>query len=373
MVLTILLFIVILGVLVFIHEYGHFSSARRLGVDVEEFGFGFPPRLFGIRRGTTIYSINSIPFGGFVRLRGENGDGALDQRSFASQRVWKRLVILLSGVGMNILLAALLFSFVFSLGVPTVLDDSSIPGGGRVVDRKVQIVGIVGDSPAAQAGLAGGDAILEIGERPVHTVSDVTESLRGRLNQATELRIQRGDEQLRYSLTPAQLEGSDEPRLGVSLAETGFVSYPWYTSLWLGPWYAIKMLGVIFASLGTLVVNLIQQGQVSGDVTGPIGIAVVTGQVIDLGFIYILQFAALLSLSLAAMNVLPIPALDGGRALFVVIEKIRGRAMSAKVEGLIHTIGFYALLLFIAVISYRDFFRFGLNEQLTSFFKNLVS
>jgi regulator of sigma E protease len=234
-------------------------------------------------------------------------------------------------------------------------------------------MGVIGETPAARAGLSGGDVLLMIGDTRITTVADVQGALKNRLEQETKIRYRRDNAEAEVSVRPTVLDGSPEPRLGVSLSETGFVSYPWYQSLWLGPWYAIRMLGVIFASLGTLVSTLVQHGTVSSDVTGPIGIAVVTGQVVDLGIIYIIQFAALLSLSLAAMNVLPIPALDGGRALFVLIEKIRGRSISARVEGLVHTIGFYALLVLIAVISYRDFFRFGLNEGIANFFKNLVS
>lgn len=373
MIFTVILFIVILGVLVFVHEFGHFWSARRLGVQVDEFGFGFPPKLFSITRGRTIYSINLIPFGGFVRLKGEQGPSTGETDSFQDQRASKRFAILASGVGMNVLLAAVLFSLVFAIGVPTMLGDTAIPRGGRVQSRQIEIVEVLSGSPSAAAGLQTGDSIKSLAGEPVASVTDIQGIIDRHPGQSLMLELERDQQSLSVAIMPAVIAGSSEPRLGVGLAETGLVTYPWYQAFWLGPWYALRIIWLIVVSLYQLLANLIQHGTVSGDVTGPIGIAVVTGQVAGLGLTYILQFAALLSLSLAVMNVLPLPGLDGGRILFVLIEKLRGRPINQRVEGLVHTIGFYALLLLIIAISYRDFFRYGLNIRIHDFIQRIIS
>lgn len=371
MMLTAILFIVILGVLVFVHEFGHFNSARRLGVTVEEFGFGFPPKLFSIKKKDTVYSINLIPFGGFVRLRGEQGDAADDPTSFTIQAAWKKLAILLSGVGMNILLAAVLFGLVFTIGVPAVFGDSEIPSGGKLVDPQLQILEVIKDSPSSIVGLKQGDVLISLDGTKVTTIDQVHAITLENGETPTTIVVERDNVDLSFPITPRVNDAASQPSLGIAIAETGRVVFPWYKALWLGPWYALRILGMIFVSLWDIIHNLFIQGGPSVDVSGPIGIAVLTGQVAHLGFVYIIQFAGLLSLSLAAMNVLPLPALDGGRAFFVLLEKVRHRPISPKIENMIHSIGFYALIALIMVISYRDLFKFGISEKIGDYFKNL--
>jgi regulator of sigma E protease len=362
-----------LGVLVFVHEFGHFYSARKLGVSVDEFGFGFPPKLFSIRKKETIYSINLIPFGGFVRLRGDQGETSGDPTSFTVQAAWKRLVILLSGVGMNIVLAAVLFSLVFALGVPAVFGDSEIPDGGKLTNPQLQILEVIDNSPSTTIGLKTGDALVSLGGTAVTTVEQVHAITKQNGEKPIDIVIKRDNKDLALVITPKALDPDAQPSLGIAIAETGLITFPWYKALWLGPWYALRILGLIFVSLWDLVKNLFVQGGPSADVSGPIGIAVLTGQVAHLGFVYIIQFAGLLSLSLAAMNVLPLPALDGGRAFFIILEKIRKRPVSQKIENTIHTIGFYVLIGLILIISYRDLFKFGISEKIGNYFKHLGS
>lgn len=371
MLLTIILFIVILGVLVFVHEFGHFNSARRLGVAVDEFGFGFPPKLFSVRKKETTYSINLIPFGGFVRLRGDQGGSTDDPNSFNNQPAWKRLVILLSGVGMNLIFAAVLFSIVFALGVPAVFGNSEIPKGGKQINNQLQILEVVKDSPSAEAGIQNDDVLISLGDAKVMTVDDVHSIIKQNGEKPIAVTLKRNNETVIINVTPRVSAPGPDPSLGVSLAQTGLVKFPWYKALWLGPWYALRILGLIFVSLGDLIKNLFVHGGPSADVSGPIGIAVLTGQVAHLGLVYVIQFAGLLSLSLAAMNVLPLPALDGGRVIFVIIEKLRRKPVSQKIENTIHSIGFYVLIALILVISYRDLFKFGISDRIGDFFKKL--
>ncbi|MFH0852877.1 MAG: M50 family metallopeptidase [bacterium] len=369
MFISIILFILILGVLVFLHEFGHFYSARKLGINVEEFGFGFPPRIYGIKKGQTIYSINWIPFGGFVRLKGEQ-EHIKEPDSFSSQSAWKRLTVIISGVFMNVILAMLILSLVFALGVPSMVDDqSTIYPGGKVSKQQLQIFSVEEDSPAEQAGLKSGDVILSIRNNEIESLEQAQILLN--VNEEIDISYSSSGQENFLVITPIIIDEEGVYKIGVSLIESGFVSYPWYQAIWLGPWYAIQLLGLIFFSIWDFFKGLLTQGTISPDVAGPVGIAVITGQVADMGFIYLLQFSAILSLSLAVMNILPIPALDGGRAMFIIIEKIRKKPISQNIEGIIHTVGFYALILLLIFISYKDFIRFNVGEKISEFFQRI--
>ena len=373
MLITLVIFVVILGVLIFIHELGHFVSARIFGVRVEEFGFGFPPRIIGRRKGDTIYSINWIPFGGFVRLKGEQPGSSIEPDSFSAQKPWRRAIILSAGVIMNTVLACLLLSFVFVRGVPSLVDHQMIEPGGQIRESYVRVVDVLDNSPAQSADLRSGDLLIELDGQSVNKTSDINSITNRLTDRSALLKYSRDGTTNTVTVQPRILDDSNELKLGVSIIDYGLVSYPWYRSMWLGVKYSGIILGQIFVSLFDLVKNLFVHGQVSADLSGPIGIAVVTGQVADLGIIYLIQFAALLSLSLAVMNILPIPALDGGRLLFVAIEKVRGRPVSQRIEGLVHSIGFYLLLILIVVVSYRDVIRFNLDQYIREFIQRITT
>lgn len=370
MITTILIFIAILGLLVFVHELGHFFAARAFGVTVHEFGFGFPPRIFGIRKGSTLYSLNWIPLGGFVKLKGEGGEEAEQKDSFANLPAGKRVIILVNGVLMNIVLAMLLLGIGYGVGSPTVIG-ADIPPGGNVRDQKIQVVSIADNSPASAVGFEEADVIVSVNDQSVTSVTQI-QNIHEESPGAEELVVlRRGDEEIERRITPAVLdESSGAPVWGVSLVESGIVSYPWYQAVYLGVKQAILIFWEIIKGFALMISNLVVHRQVSADVAGPVGIAVLTGQVANLGFIYLLQFMALLSLNLALVNILPFPALDGGRAFFVLIEKLRGKAMQAKTEALIHNVGFGVLLVFIAIVTVRDVGKFG--GGITKFFQDLV-
>ncbi len=351
---TLLIFIVILSVLVFVHELGHFLTAKRAGATVYEFGFGFPPRLFGIKRGGTIYSLNWLPLGGFVKIKGEGGDEQGAQDSFASFSASKRVLILVSGVAMNVLLAMLLFSFAFAIGAPTALD-GALPPGAHVREQRIQILAVRSGSPAAEAGLRYGDALVRIDGQPVASIETLQTYNSAHANTEEQLTILRGSEERTVRITPKPLDGGEGRAVwGVELSETALVSLPWYRALWQGARTAIVLFGAIIIAFYDFLRNLLIHQTVSAEVAGPVGIAAMTGQVANLGLVYLVQFAALLSLNLAFINVLPIPALDGGRILFVLIERIRGRRVSPSTETLIHNIGFVLLILLIFAITIKD-------------------
>jgi len=352
--LTAIAFIIILSVLVFVHELGHFFVAKKNGVRVEEFGFGYPPRIFGVKRGETIYSLNWIPFGGFVKIFGEDGEAKHSSYSFGSKKIWRRATILLAGVAMNVLLGVALISVGYMLGLPTAIDDSQAVSGARV-----QIVGVNDNSPAQLAGVKSGDFVISISDGQEAVSLDKVITMQGLVNQnggkEIILTLHRGQENLSVKVTPRLSPPAGEGALGVALARVIKTSYPWYRAIYEGIITTAGLIWAIVAALGYLIWQLISHGRaIGGEVAGPVGIYSITGQAAQMGFIYLLQLAALLSINLAIINALPFPALDGGRMLFLIIEKIKGSPVSATVEKAVHTAGFAFLIILMLLITIRD-------------------
>ncbi len=355
---TIILFLVVLSVLVFVHEFGHYFSAKRLGVKVEEFGFGFPPRAFGVKRGGTTYSVNWIPLGGFVRIKGESGEDGRDPDSFVRQSAPRRLLILAAGVLMNLLLAWGLFTIGAAIGLPEALEGQ--PSAARIRERSITVTDVLPGSPAESAGLSYGDRIAAIDGAAVVSFVDLTERIAVSAGREVTLEVRRGSDGTRnVAVTPVVLEQTGKPGIGVGLVESGIVSYPWYLAPLRGLELTWRNTIAVFAALGSLVVSIFSGNGVTADVAGPVGIAVATGQVARLGFTYLLQFTALLSINLAVINLLPLPALDGGRVLFLAIEKIRRKPVDRALEGIVHQIGFALLLLLALLVTFQDVRRFG--------------
>lgn len=368
MLTTILALIVILGLVIFVHELGHFVTAKKMGVAVEEFGFGYPPRIFGIKKGETIYSINWLPLGGFVKIKGEQGNSKDDKDSFAHKKIWQRTLILSSGVIMNILLAGIILSIGFYIGLPSVISND-LPTD-KIRDQKIQIVSIASGSPAEQAKFEVGDTLKSIDGVQFNKVEEVQEFNKERLGQTVLVAISRGDELIEKEVTLKEVDEKDAGKLGVGLVETGIISYSWYRAIWEGFRSTVFLTWQIIVAFYELLKNLIITQTVPADIAGPIGIAVLTSRVTQLGFIYILQFTALLSINLAILNFIPFPALDGGRVFLLLIEKIRRKALNQKVESIIHTTGFFLIIAFLVVISIRDVSRF--KESIIGFFRNII-
>jgi regulator of sigma E protease len=379
MLLTILVFVVILGIIVLVHEAGHFFAARATGTKVEEFGLGFPPRLVGIYKNSegkrkiiwgskfksenseaTIYSLNRLPIGGFVKIKGEDGVGENEKDSFASKRSWQKAIILTAGVLGNFLLCVILFSIGFGIGLPTAVEDGALHNAQAVRNNQIQIISINTGSPAEIAGLKVGDAVLALDSQETTEIKQIQNYTAEKNGLLIEVKIKRGENVLTIQVIPKVLETSGERAvLGVGLMRTATISYVWYEAIWQGIKNTGIMIWAILLALFNLVKNIFVRGEVSTDLSGPIGIAVMTGQVMELGWIYMLQFTALLSLNLGIINILPFPALDGGRLLFVAIEKIRGKKNNQKIENTIHTVGFAILMILIVLVTYRDLARWG--------------
>lgn len=384
--LTIIVLVLILGVLIFVHEFGHFIMAKRNGAKVEEFGFGFPPRIFGMYRDkdgnlkkvmgnkemadepNTVYSINWLPLGGFCKIKGEDGSSAKDTDSFGSKPIWVRVLILSAGVLMNVLLAVVLFSVCFKIGLPQAIDTIS----GNVKDEKIQIAYVSKESPAENAGLSLGDEIIKINGKEYVEVSEMQDEIKKNAGDEMAVLVSRGGEEIEITVIPREDPPEEEGALGIGLVKTGIVSYPWYESIWKGVVATFTVTIAIIVGFYEIIKNLIMGQPVTADVAGPVGIAVITGQMTRMGLVYVLQFAAILSINLAIINILPFPALDGGRILFLVIEKIKGKPVNQRVENLIHTIGFAMLILLLLFITFKDVLRFqdvfiGIWDRITGF------
>jgi len=363
----ILIFILVLGVLVFVHELGHFFVARQSGIAVEEFGFGFPPRIVGIKRGNTVFSLNWIPFGGFVRMQGEQEDAAARPDSFVSAHWSKQVAVLLAGVTMNFLFAWLVLTVTFVTGVSA--DPDQYPQDRYQQRSAITIQAVVSENfPAAQSGLPSGAEIVSINGVSYTSTEKLIEAVqKTKYPKLTIVARSQGAEKT-YVVEPKKSDTKDEaPRYGLGLQPVTTIRYPG----WVAPWYGLRstvsMLGQTFAGLGTMV-NGLFHGKVSQDLTGPIGIAVLTNEVRQFGVVSLLQFMAFLSISLAALNILPLPALDGGRTVFVLWSAITKRPVSQKAEAIIHAVGFYGLLLMVVLISIRDVRRFNIVESVLQLF-----
>lgn len=357
--ITIVAFILIFGLLIFVHELGHFVMARRSGIKVEEFAFGMPllPRIFKVKRGETEYSIYPVPFGGFVRMLGEDG-GSKSPRSFAAKPVRTRAKVLVAGVVMNLLLAFVLLTigFLFKMQ-PITLCASDIPKSSA--QNAVTFVSVTDRGPAHDAGLKAGDVVTSIDGKAVQCQRDVAKDLSSRAGQPVSLQITRDGQPRTLNVTPRPKSDAAAGTIGVAPADHYTkLDFPWYDAPYVALIETLSITAVTFGALGHLFVTLFTHASVPVGVTGPVGIAKITGEVVHLGLLNIIRFVAVLSLSLAVFNILPIPALDGGRLFFVIVEGLRGgKPITPKLEGMIHAGGFVLLILFIIVITYFDVTR----------------
>jgi len=347
--------------LIIIHELGHMLTAKKLGVKVEEFGLGLPPRIWGRKIGQTLYSLNWIPFGGFVKIYGHEPPVYGDPESFSEKPFWKKSLIILGGVFSFWVVSAVILTAVMIIGAPTVIDDSQSKG---LISPKVQVISITPDSPAQEAGLKLGDVIKEIRPKDqnpteIYKVKDVQNFSKAYQGQEIILTVQRGLEFFNVSLVPREDYPEDDGPMGLGLIRTDLKKYPWY----LAPYRGIEATynltkGVIYSWI-LLMSNLFSgQGLPPGvQVTGIVGIFQLFTEVGGLGVSYFLQFIAVIAVHLAIINILPIPALDGGWFIFMLIEKIKGSPLNQKFVQRISTVFFFLLIVLMIWITVRDIIR----------------
>ncbi len=364
MLLATILLIVILGVLIFVHELGHFLIAKKNGIRVDEFAIGFPPRLWSFDKNGTKYSINLIPFGGFVKIFGENVDEeALDPNrkdSFLNKSKFTQASVLFGGVLFNVIFAYILISISLMAGFPSIVTDGN---AHKFSNANVVVVGIVPDSPAQKAGIEPGDQILGIvkGENALDeneiTISNVQQVISAGDVGEIALDLRRGGEDRKVFLNTESGIISDKQAIGISMERIGTLKYSFFRALWEGFKLTGQTIKEVAVGLSKLIGTAIVGKGSLDDVAGPVGIVGLVDSARNFGFYYLLTFTAFISLNLAVLNILPLPALDGGRLLIILIEVIIRRPIKSAVVNWINGIGFALLILFMVAITINDVLR----------------
>lgn len=368
MILAIVIFILILGFLIFIHEFGHFISAKKMGVRVEEFGLGFPPAIWKKKKGETTYSLNIIPIGGFVKLYGEEGgeEYAKDSRSFVSKSPLKKAIMILSGTIMNFLLALIIFYFLLGIGgfkaqLPLIFD-YEFPFGTQ--QDFAMIMGVAEDSPAQKVGLKAEDIILKGNDQEIKNSSQLIEFINQNKGKEVTLTLReaRTEEIEEIKVIPRFEPPKNEGALGVSLGDVAEIRYEKpLEKIFSGFLHSFNLSHFTFVGLGYYIKASFAQRDVeplATSVVGPVGILAITKITLQQGINQVLLFLALISLALVLVNILPIPPLDGGILVFIILEAITGRKIPSKIEKRIQQTGFILFIILFILISFKDLFQF---------------
>ncbi len=386
--LTALVFLLILSILVLIHEAGHFFVAKKFGIKVEEFGYGLPPRLWGKKIGETIYSINWLPIGGFVKLYGEDeaGSGSVKKpssklpkkdldRAFFTRPVGQRAAVVVAGVVMNLVLGVLIYYIFMGLsGFKTelpLIGEHKFFGVNQEVREDIFVTDVADNSPAEKAGIPQYAHITEFNDQPVGNVDEFIKNVK--TSQGREVSLSFIDPETRKTetlkVTPRENAPENQGSLGVGLTsmQTALLSYDTpVQKVFSGIIHPANLMvynvDLMAQLIGTSIRNKTAEPLGQG-VAGPIGIYSVVGSIVDIPdakerVLQLLNLAGLLSLSLAVFNILPIPALDGGRLFFILIEGVTGKKINPQHEALAHTIGMIVLLGLIVIITFKDVFQF---------------
>lgn len=353
--LTVISFIVVLGVLVFIHEFGHYISAKLAGIRVEEFALGFGPKIISKEQGETVYSIRAIPLGGFCKMTGEvpPDEKMSDEekeiyyeakekgRTFDQKSPWKRFAVIFNGPLMNFILTALIFTIIYAgYGIAVDSSDSNVIGD------------IVPGMPAAESGFKIGDKIIEIEGNSINKWSDLSGIINASANKSLEVKFERNGEVKKTNVTPRFDETVGYAMIGISpkliREDVGI-----FKAIGLGFVRAGKLIWLTFDAFARMIT-----GRTSADIGGPIMIASMVGQAADIGFSSVLTLMAMISVNLGILNLLPFPALDGGRLIFILIELIRGKPVNPEKENMVHVVGFIILMILMAFVIIRDIGKF---------------
>lgn len=361
--MTIFIFFIVLFVLILVHEWGHFIVAKKTGMRVDEFGIGFPPKLFGIKKGETEYTINLLPVGGFVRIFGENAqdaslaskDGKDISGSFTSKSKWAQVAVLIAGVTMNVIFAWLLFVIVFVVGVPTAVDESTAGEGAALV-----VTSVVPNSPADEMGIPAGAKIISYTNKTDTEKLTPTDfrSYSSQMNLVPmDITYKEGGAEKTVKVVPQKgliADNPEQPAVGISLSLIETVRKPIGTALIDASVTTYQSIVAITVGIFTLFVDIAQMDADLSQVAGPVGIVGLVGEAAEFGLASLLMFTAVISLNLAVINLLPFPALDGGRLLLVVIEAIIKKPINPVWVARLNTFGFLLLLLLMVAVTYSD-------------------
>ncbi len=391
--MSILIFLGVLFVLVLVHEWGHYITAKLTGMRVDEFGIGFPPKLFGIKRGETEYTINALPIGGFVKIYGEDGvgdpsarlaesvseanaegnnpasgqfrygkdgeavtDGGDYTRSFTGRSKWAQALVLVAGVSMNIIFAWVLFASAFMWGIERAVDEGEASDNAQLV-----ITNVLADSPADNAKLPQGVFISAVtrGDTALTTLtpSSFSEFVAEKSDTPVQIAYTKGGELFLANIVPEPgiIEAEpDRPAIGVALTLVDTVRYSFFGALKEAFFHTIDSTIAIASGLGSLIRDSVLGQADFSQVAGPVGIVGLVGEASAFGFSALLMFTAFISINLAVINLLPFPALDGGRLLFVGIEAVTRRPMPVKATQIMNSVGFFILIALMVVVTWND-------------------
>ncbi len=354
--MTVIIFLIVLAILIFIHELGHFLAARACGIRVDAFALGFGPRLVSWKRKETEYAINLIPFGGYVKIFGENPDelslhGPNSNRSFVNKPRWQQAIVLVAGVFFNLIFAWVLYFVVFSTGV--VATTSGFEAyKDKFENPRVMVTYVSPDSPAANAGIKEGDVLYT-----VSSIEDFQESINNSQGKEISLAYKRGEVVATSTLVAVTGLVQDRYAIGISMDTVGDLRLPIFTALKESITYTWGMIVLTAQGLGNFFFDLFRGQADLATVTGPVGIAGIVGDAASLGFAYLLMITALISINLGVINLVPFPALDGGRLLFVGIESVIRRRIPMKFANIVNFVGFSLLMILMVVITYRDILK----------------
>ena len=357
----------VLCLLVLVHELGHVLAAKKFGIRVDEFGIGFPPKAFGKKYGETEYTFNWLPIGGFVRIFGEDPDeesteGPDRERSFVHKPKWQQAIVLVAGVTFNVLFAWLLFTGGFMVGMPTAVDDEN---RDQVRDLRLLVTQVIPDSPAEAAGLKTSDQITAITAADGDVMSEKTAEavsafISERGGEELTISIVRDDTPQEINVTPENGVIEDEPEraaAGFVPTESGIERFAPHIAIAKGADMTVTMLWLVTKGIVTFFADAFTLQADFTQVAGPVGIVGLVGDASALGFAYLVTFTAFISLNLAVINMLPFPALDGGRLLFVLIEKIKGSPINPAIANNLNRVGMILLVLLIVAVTYNDIIR----------------
>lgn len=381
----VLTIIISLSLLVFFHEFGHFIFGKIFKVKIDEFGFGYPPRLCGIVKingryrffwgrnapssadedRDTIYSLNWIPFGGFNKLKGEEAGSSLDRDSFSAKPWWQRTLIALGGPAMNVVLAMILLCLVFTFGSYQEITPDVLQRNLRIKDMGIRIIAINPGSPAEESGLKLNDQIIGIDGQTFLEIEQIQNYVKDKLNQTVNLQIKRKNAILTLNIRPKLAKDifRDDSltgvAIGIAMAKVGRVYYPFHLALWNGITKTFSLLEAILIGFYDFFKELIFRQKMIAEAVGVVGLANMTAQAAEVGIVYLMQFVAMVSLLLAITQLIPFPALDGGRMVFFFLEGIRGKPIRSSVENTINSVGFTLLIVLMIYITYKDLLRLG--------------
>ncbi len=373
--MTVIIFLIVLAVLIFVHELGHFLAARAFGIRVDAFKIGFGPKLFKCKRGETEYGLNLIPFGGYVKIFGEDPDAASTSgpdaaRSFVNKARWKQAIVLVSGVLFNFIFAWLLYIIVFASGTTVAADDFR-RYADSFKDERVMVTYVMPDSPADKVGLKYGDIIRYVettamnvvrarsayvptDERKKQSVEEIQDIVNSFGNKPVAFEFERNKSRNTIGVTPVGGLVEGKYAIGIAMKDIADVRIPFVFAIWEGFRYTLVMIRETAVALYTFIANIVIGQPDFADVAGPIGIAGIVGSAAKMGMTYLLMITAIISINLGVVNLIPFPALDGGRILFVAIESATRRRIPAKFSNIVNFVGFALLMILMVVVTFKD-------------------